>query len=194
RIADHFATFLKLVRMADCSFRRQRPDALVLIDYPGFNWWLAKRAHRLGIPVVYFVPPQLWAWAGWRVRKMRRTVDHVLTTLPFEQDWFASRGINATYVGHPYFDELQNQPLNHRFLEEQRSKPGSVVAILPGSRTQEVRENLPAFVKAAQHISDSCPGARFLVAAFNQKQHSLAADALAGTKFPVEVHHGRTPE
>src|SRR5262249_31214610 len=58
RIADHFATFLKLLRMADSFFRRHRPDAIILVDYPGFNWWIAKRAHRLGIPVVYFVPPQ----------------------------------------------------------------------------------------------------------------------------------------
>src|SRR5258708_1670147 len=156
RIADHFATFLKLIRIADAAFRSDRPDAVVLIDYPGFNWWLAKRAHRLGIPVVYFVPPQLWAWAGWRVRKMRRTVDHVLCTLPFEQDWYAAHGVNATYIGHPYFDELQRQPLDTVFLTDQRGKLGPVVALLPGSRTQEVTDNLPSFAKAAQRVHAQC--------------------------------------
>jgi lipid-A-disaccharide synthase len=194
RIADHLATFLKLIRTADHSFRRRRPDAVILIDYPGLNWWIAKRAHRLGIPVVYFVPPQLWAWAGWRVGKMRRTVDHVLCTLPFEQDWYATRGVNATYIGHPYFDELQHQPLDAAFLADQRRKPGPVLALLPGSRTQEVTDNLPSFAKTAQRVHMQCPEARFLVASFNEKQRQMAAAMFAGTGMPVETHCGRTPE
>src|SRR5262245_7147261 len=75
RVFDHAGTFIRLVGEAERCFRRRRPDAVVLIDYPGFNWWIARRAHEQGIPVFYFVPPQLWAWAGWRVRKMRRWVD-----------------------------------------------------------------------------------------------------------------------
>src|SRR5205807_2553008 len=85
-------TFLQLLSRADRCFRHQRPDAVVLIDYPGFNWWLARRAHFHGVPVFYFVPPQLWGWAGWRVNKMRRFVDHVLCNLPFEIDWYRARG------------------------------------------------------------------------------------------------------
>lgn len=194
RIADHLATFLKLVRTADYSFRRQRPDALVLVDYPGFNWWLAKRAHRLGIPVVYFVPPQIWAWAAWRIRKMRRTVDHVLCALPFEYDWYTARGVNATYVGHPYFDELQRQTLDTRFLASQRERAGTVVAILPGSRTQELNENLPCFKMAAERVSRRCPDARFLIAAFNENQRRLAEAGFANSPVPVESYCGRTPE
>src|SRR5262249_9191070 len=194
RIADHFATFLKLVRMADCSFRRQRPDALVLIDYPGFNWWLAKRAHRLEIPVVYFVPPQIWAWAGWRVRKMRRTVDHVLCTLPFEHNWYTARGVNAAYIGHPYFDELQRQLLDDEFLAKQRGRQRPIVAILPGSRTQELNENLPSFKRAAERVYARCPEARFLVAAFNENQRRMAETIFTDAPFPVEAHCGRTSE
>ena len=83
RAMAHLPTFFKLGRRAEVYFRSRRPDALVLIDYPGFNFALAKRAHRVGVPVYYFVPPQLWAWAGWRVSKMRRCVRTVMTALPF---------------------------------------------------------------------------------------------------------------
>src|SRR5262245_1306898 len=122
-------TFYRVLDLADASFRDHRPDAVVLIDYPGFHWHLAKRARAHGIPVIYFVPPQLWAWAGWRVRKMRRSVDHVLCTLPFEPAWYAQRNVAAEYVGHPYFDELARQQVDEQFLVEQRSRPGPVVAI-----------------------------------------------------------------
>ena len=82
RVLANAHVFLGLASRADRYFRHHRPDAVILIDYPGFNWWMARRAHFHGIPVFYFVPPQLWAWAGWRVSKMRRWVDHVLCSLP----------------------------------------------------------------------------------------------------------------
>src|SRR6476660_9768645 len=114
--------FMGLISQADRYFRHQRPDAVVLIDYPGFNWWIARRAHYHGIPVFYFVPPQLWGWAGWRVEKVRKWVDHVLCSLPFEEQWYHDRGITgARYVGHPFFDELPRQRLDQAFLDEQRA-------------------------------------------------------------------------
>src|SRR5262249_18528034 len=146
------------------------PDAVILIDYPGFNWWLARRAHFHGIPVFYFVPPQLWGWAGWRVGKMRRFVGHVLCLLPFEEGWYHARGVRAHYVGHPYFDELTSQRLDPVFVAQQRSRPGPVVALLPGSRTQEVERNLPTLIRAAFHIYRAQPEVRFLVACFKAAQ------------------------
>src|SRR5262245_15701133 len=99
RVLVNAVKFLQLLSQADRYFRHHRPDAVVLIDYPGFNWWIARRAKAHGIPVFYFVPPQLWAWAGWRVKKMRRFVDHVLCSLPFEEPWYQARGVAAHYVG-----------------------------------------------------------------------------------------------
>ena len=104
--------FWDLVGRADRYFCHQRPDAVILIDYPGFNWWIARRAKKHGIPVFYYGTPQLWAWASWRVRKMRRYVDHVLCKLPFEVQWYQERGCSATYLGHPYFDQLQQEQLD----------------------------------------------------------------------------------
>ncbi len=85
-------TFIRLVFMADRYFRDNRPDAVVLVDYPGLHWWIASRAKARGIPVFYFVPPQIWAWGGWRVRKVRESIDQVLCSLPFEPAWYHAAG------------------------------------------------------------------------------------------------------
>src|SRR4051794_21185481 len=122
RVLAKAPTFLALLSQADRYFSRHRPDAVVLIDYPGFNWWLARRAHFHGIPVYYFVPPQLWAWAGWRVDKMRRWVDQVLCALPFEEPWYRERGVAAHYVGHPYFDALARQSFDEALVAEQSAR------------------------------------------------------------------------
>jgi lipid-A-disaccharide synthase len=188
-------TFLHLLGRADRYFRHQRPDAVVLIDYPGFNWWLARRAHFHGIPVFYFAPPQLWAWAGWRVKKMRRLVDHVLCTLPFEQAWYAARGVEAHFVGHPYFDELPRQQLDPAFLEGQRGPGGEIIGLLPGSRKQELERNLSTLVRSATAIHRTRPDCRFLVACL-RPDHKDMVDAYLRRHpgVPIETHAGRTPE
>jgi len=186
--------FWALAGRADRYFRHHRPDAVVLIDYPGFNWWIARRAKAHGIPVFYYGAPQLWAWAGWRVKKMRRFVDHVLCKLPFEEAWYRERGCNATFVGHPYFDQLRAEQLDVAFIERQRSASGPLVAILPGSRTQEVRSNFGYFLKAAKLVHGRVPRVRFAVAAFKPSQAELIREAAAGSGLPIEVHIGRTAE
>ncbi|MBN2217396.1 MAG: lipid-A-disaccharide synthase [Pirellulales bacterium] len=186
--------FWDLASRADRYFRHHRPDAVVLIDYPGFNWWIARRAKAHGIPVFYYCPPQIWSWARWRVAKMRRFVDHVLCALPFEQTWFARHGCNATFVGHPFFDEVERRPLDEAFMRQQQSRPGRLVTILPGSRTQEVEHNLRWFLRAAALVHDQEPGARFAVAAFKPHQAEMARQQAAASGLPIEVHLGKTPE
>lgn len=194
RVLANVHVFLSLVSQADRFFRHQRPDAVVLIDYPGFNWWIARRAHFHGIPVFYFVPPQLWGWAGWRVEKMKRWVDHVLCTLPFEQAWYDERGVDAHYVGHPYFDELAQQEFDASFLAQQTAKDGTIIGILPGSRTQELDRNLSSFVRAAARIVAQRPDVRFLVACF-KSAHQTQIDAyLKSRGLPIETVVGKTAE
>jgi lipid-A-disaccharide synthase len=120
----HLRTFFRLVRQADDFFRGERPDAVVLVDYPGFNWHIARKAKAAGIPVFFYLPPQLWAWGPWRVKKMRKFVDHVLSGLPFEPDWYARRGIHAEYVGHPFFDEIAEHKIDREFCESLREVGG----------------------------------------------------------------------
>ncbi len=194
RVALNIHKFWDLACRADRYFRHHRPDAVVLIDYPGFNWWIARRAKAHGIPVFYYGVPQLWAWAGWRVKKMRKFVDHVLCKLPFEVAWYRERGCNATFVGHPYFDQLRAEQLDAAFIERLRAKGGPLVAILPGSRTQEVKGNFGYFLKAAKIVHARVPNARFAVASFKPSQSEFVQEALKGTDLPIEVHVGRTAE
>ena len=191
--------FLGLLKRADRYFAEQKPAAVVLIDYPGFNWWIARRAKKHDIPVFYYGTPQLWAWAEHRIKKMRKYVDHALCKLPFEENWFRQRGVNATYVGHPYFDELRQRPLDQEFVEKQRKTAGPLVTILPGSRDQEVASNLGAFLKTAVRISQQIPDARFAIAAFNEVQATAARGLAtelntAKRKVAIEVHTHRTAE
>jgi len=194
RVLLNLHKFWDLASRADRYFRHQRPDAVVLIDYPGFNWWIARRAKVHGIPVFYYCPPQIWAWAQWRVKKMRGLVDHVLCCLPCEQTWVREQGCNATFIGHPYFDEVRRQELDAAFMERLQHEAGPLVTILPGSRTQEVIHNLPWLVKAAELVREAVPDVRFAVAAFKPHQAEIARQAVAGRGLPIEVHGGRTPE
>lgn len=194
RALANLHVFWGLVGRADRFFRHHRPDAVVLIDYPGFNWWIARRAKAHGIPVFYYTPPQIWAWAQWRVHKMRKLADHVLCSLPFEEPWLRGHGCNATFVGHPFFDEVRRQSLDASFLARLRGLPGPLVAILPGSRTQEVTHNLKWFLRAAGHVREAVPGVRFAIASFKPHQAEIAAREVARAGLPIEIHTGRTPE
>jgi lipid-A-disaccharide synthase len=193
RVFLNLHRFWLLWRRADQFFHDHRPDAVVLIDYPGFNWWIARSAKRRGIPVFYYGVPQLWAWGSWRVNKMRRLIDHVLCKLPFEAEWFRRNGCHAVYVGHPYYDEVSQRRLDAPFVQSQRG-PGMLVTILPGSRTQEVTSNLPWFLRAAEIVRQQVPGVRFAIASFNKPQAEIARKLVRESRMPVEVFVGRTAE
>jgi lipid-A-disaccharide synthase len=187
--------FFRLLAQVEQSLKKERPDAVVLIDYPGFNWHVARKAKTLGIPVVYYGLPQVWAWASWRVAKVRKYVDHPLCKLPFEETWFRSQGCPATYIGHPYFDELQSQRLDEQFLRQFKSNDSQrLVTILPGSRRSEVTSNFASQLRAAEIIHREVPHVRFAVASYNDQQAALAAKMLDRTRLPITIIPGKTPE
>jgi lipid-A-disaccharide synthase len=165
-----------------------------LIDYPGFNWWIARKAKKHNIPVFYYGIPQVWAWAPWRVRKIRRLVDHVLCKLPFEVAWFAQRNCSATYVGHPYFDELASQQYDQAFIESMLADQRQLLTLLPGSRDQEVENNLPILLHAAQCVAAEVPEIKIAVACYNQRQSQLAQQIIDRQSIDVELFVERTPE
>ncbi len=194
RVLLNLHVFLGLLSRADRYFRHHRPDAVVLIDYPGFNWWIARRAKAHGIPVFYYSPPQVWAWARWRVNKMRRFVDHVLCGLPFEAQWYREQNCPAEFIGHPYFDELRERTLDAEFMTAQQAKSRRLVTLLPGSRTQEVTQNLPSMLAAARLIQQRLGDVRFAIAAFKEHQAEFARQQVAESGLDIEVHLGRTAE
>ena len=194
RVIKHLRTFFRAARLAQDSWAADPPDALVIIDCSGFNLPLAKRAHAAGIPVYYFMPPQVWAWRSHRVEKIRRWCSGVLTVLPFEEEWYRSRGVVTHFVGHPYFDELAAQQPDTGLVAAEQAAGGPIVGLLPGSRDQEVSMNLPLLTGAAARVSAVRPDVRYRVAAFNERQAEACRAAFAGTGLPVEVLVGRTPE
>ncbi len=189
--------FFRLVDQAEAYFKANQVDAVVLIDFPGFNWWIAKKAKKHGIPVYYYGVPQLWAWAPWRVRKIRKYVDHVLCKLPFEVEWFASRKCQATYVGHPFFDQLESQSYDEAFvaqLKEQKQKGRRLLTLLPGSRNQEILTVLPILLDSAAKVSSQLEGCDVVIASFNAKQQAMANQMLVEKGLTYETFVGKTPE
>jgi lipid-A-disaccharide synthase len=143
------------------SIRQRRPEVAVLIDFPEIHFRLAKELHRLGIPVVYFVSPQLWAWKRKRIRLVRKYIDKMLVIFPFEEPFYRERGVQAEFVGHP----LAELPLpavgREEFAAVNRLDAGKTwIGLLPGSRPKEIRDHLPVILQAAQSLHG---GFQFLI-------------------------------
>ena len=171
------------------------PDVLVPVDYPGFNLRLARRAKDLGIPVCYYVSPQVWAWAGWRVKKISRAVDHMLCLFPFERTFYEKHGVPVTYVGHPIFDALRAERRAAGFREALGVAPTDpIVGLLPGSRESEIAQNLPLMLDVARAIRKRAPEARFIVPCAHQKLRPAIDALVAGGGLPVTVLDGQARE
>jgi lipid-A-disaccharide synthase len=160
-LPDSFAMYRKLVEAAG----REKPDVLVLIDYPDFNFRLMSAVRRLGVPIVYYVSPQLWAWRPGRMHTMKTMVDRVLPIFPFEQVLYEREGVDVQFVGHPLIDLARAQTPREEFLRSidlDPSKP--VIALLPGSRPNELHRLVPILAAAVPRIASRLPGTQFVIA------------------------------
>ena len=156
---------LAMYRRLVAAARTERPDVFVAVDFPDFNFRLAAAVHRLSIPVVYYVSPQIWAWRRGRVRTLKRWVDRMLVIFPFEEALYRDAGIPVEFVGHPLLDLAQARETRGEFLTRHRLDPTApTVALLPGSRPNELRIILPIVSHAADLIAAQLPRAQFLVA------------------------------
>ena len=188
--------FFRVADIAEDIFKRGLVDGVVLVDFPGFNWHIAKRAKKYGLPVYYYLPPQLWAWGSWRIRKIRKYVDRVLCNIPFEKTWFESRGVAVDYVGHPFFDVVYSQPLAQDFIE-QWNKPQSLqVGVLPGSRQHEVHRIWPLQLEIIRRLHKEFPMVRFLVAALKDQHADWCRSQIPAIdkNLPIEFFSAKTSE
>ena len=161
-----------------------KPDVLVLIDYPGFNLRMARFAKRQGIRVVYYISPQIWAWKQSRVRQIRKYVDKMLVILPFEKDFYERFGVNVDYTGHPLLDALQhgdelNEAATFRKRHAIPDKP--LVAILPGSRQQEIKRMLQVMVEASKDF----PSHHFVVAGLSKYPREFYEQSVDGSGVTI---------
>lgn len=141
---------LRNLNICKTDIIRYKPDVVILIDYPGFNLRIAKFLKKQGIKVVYYISPQIWAWKKSRVHTIKKVVNKVLVILPFEKQFYENYGVDSEFVGHPLLDEITNKHYNSNFTTDGRS----VVALLPGSRKQEIKSVLPIMLSVADDLPD----------------------------------------
>jgi len=174
------------------ALKRLRPDLLILIDFPDFNFRVAAAARKLKIPVLYYISPQIWAWRQKRVKQIKRLVDHMAVIFPFEAAFYRKHRVPVTFVGHPLLDRIP-PPSAHESKRSDVKNP--VIGLLPGSREKEVTTLLPVMLQAAQQIYHSLPSAEFLVSCSTSIEEDLLKDifrqhagslALTIVKGPVE--------
>jgi len=144
--------------------REKRPDLVVLIDYPDFNLLLARKAKKLGIPILYYISPQVWAWRSGRVKIIRRLVDRMAVILPFESRFYAERGMMVDFVGHPLLDSVRTTMSRTEFrIRHAIPADNTMVGILPGSRKKELAAMLPIFLAAAERLATRHHSLTFLI-------------------------------
>ncbi len=162
---------------------RFKPDALILVDYPGFNLRMAKWAKKQGIKVFYYISPKLWAWKEGRVEIIRQNVDKMFVILPFEVDFYKKHSINVQYVGNPVVDAVTDFKPAERtdFLEKYTLEDKPLIALLPGSRKQEIKRMLPIMEKVQQNF----PGYQFLIAGAPSLDEKIYKQTLEQENIPV---------
>lgn len=153
-----------------------KPDLVVFVDYPGFNLRIAPFVKSLGIKTAYYISPQLWAWKEGRVKIIRQHIDLMICILPFEADWYAQRGVKAHYVGHPLLDAMAEHPFDPQVRATHQLDERPIIALLPGSRKQEIRLKLPIMLEAASRF----PEHQILVAAAPGQEAGFYQEVAAG--------------
>ena len=174
---DRIPAFIRLWRETAREFRASPPDVFVPIDSPGIHLVLARSATRAGVPVAYYVCPQIWAWGAWRVHKIRNRVDRMLTLFKFEGEVLRRGDVPHAFVGHPLVDRIEAFRPDPGFLESVGAQGTLPVALFPGSRIRVLAKNLPVMARAAARIQRSLPDACFLVPAPDEELQA-AADAV----------------
>jgi len=194
-VLTELSTFLKMKKDCIQFFKQERPCTVILIDYCGFNFYLAKAAKKLGIPVIYYVSPQLWAHGPWRVKKMKKLVDKLLVIYPFEKQFYENADIPVVYVGHPLFDEICKEGVNEGVVSELKKQFGeTIVSFLPGSRRQEIVRLLPLFLQSATQIHQTISSAQFLISCSNEQHFDLISNILKGYKINFKIVVGNIHE
>jgi lipid-A-disaccharide synthase len=189
-VLRHIPTIRRAFRRVVEAADRDRPDAAVLIDYPDFNLSLARELKRRGVPVVYYVSPQIWAWKRGRIRTIRETVSRMLVIFAFEEALYRDAGVPVSYVGHPLVDLVRPAPDRGSFLRENGLDPKRpVITLLPGSRPMEVAHNLPRLLGGVRRIVAERPDAQFLLAVAPHLDAAKTASLCAG--LPVRVIAGQ---
>lgn len=200
---EHAVMWFQVVRkiplmrrlLHDCAraMDESRPDVVVVIDSIGFNIYLAREAKRRGIPVCYYISPQLWAHAAWRVKKLKRLVDQMIVVYPFETEFYEQHGLPVAFVGHPIVDDLAATEVDEDAVAELQ-RGGDLVGLFPGSRRQEVERILPVLLDAAARIENHAGSTSFAIGCASEAEGRLAREMAERSRIDADVLVGRTRE
>lgn len=185
-VLKHLGSIMGFMRTVKAEISANRPDALILIDYPSFNLRVAEYAHSIGIPVFYFISPKVWAWKEFRIKQIKKCVDHMFSILPFEVSFYKKHNYAVQYVGNPTVKEIAEASLTFRSCNEFLAANGCsvgkpIIALVPGSRVKEIKDNLPSMVAAASRHPDYTA----IIAGAPGIDHSLYAHVLGDYDMPV---------
>ncbi|MDR0368071.1 MAG: lipid-A-disaccharide synthase [Bacteroidales bacterium] len=181
-VALNLRTILRNLKFCEEDILAYNPDVVILVDYPGFNLMMAEFLHKKQIKTFYYISPQVWAWHKSRIKNIKKYVDELFVILPFEKVFYADHGMNAHYLGHPLLDVVKNTSTDPTFRQQNHLSERPVVALLPGSRKQEILRVLPTMLKACRHID----GCQFVIAGVENHRNlyrELNKDALAEVVF-----------
>ncbi|MEP7169518.1 MAG: lipid-A-disaccharide synthase [Bacteroidota bacterium] len=153
-VIANLKTILTNIEFCKNDLMKYQPDALILVDYPGFNLRIAKFAHSIGIKVFYYISPQVWAWKQSRVHAIKKTVDRMFVILPFEKDFYKKFDYDVSFVGHPLLDVIEEEKATDNFLLKDNLTDKPVIALLPGSRKQEITTMLPVMMSVQNDFKE----------------------------------------
>lgn len=161
--------------------KQKRPALVILVDFPDFNFWVARLAKWHGIPVMYYISPQVWAWRSYRVRTIARLVDRMVVIFPFEVEFYQKRGVPVDFVGHPLCETLPDLPPREELLRSWGLDPHRLtLALLPGSRASEIQRHLPLMLAGAEYVRRAVPEIQFVLPLASTAPQDLVKAIIAG--------------
>ncbi|MHC4131963.1 MAG: lipid-A-disaccharide synthase [Planctomycetota bacterium] len=173
--------FFRLIQRTKQYLIKNKPDLVVVCDSPAFNFHVAKHARKAGIKTLYYVAPQLWAWASWRIHKLQKSCDKLACILPFEENWFRERGVNAEFVGNPLLDEVGSALKSNQKSYEGFSPERATIALLPGSRNAEIESLWMPMQQVVLKLKKRYPNLKVVTVAVDEERKSiLASSAISG--------------
>jgi lipid-A-disaccharide synthase len=188
-IVEHYNHIKTVFHRLIAEAEKRRPDVVVLMDYPGFNLRFAKKMKALGIPVVYYITPQIWAWRKGRIRTIQECCDQVFVLFPFELTFFEKAGVRAQFVGHPLLDEMDPKYLDPGYRKIQRNKFGIsddqvVIGLMPGSRRGEIERHLDIQIEVARRLYKNHPNVRILLMCAPTVDKEKLQEKMQDVRFP----------
>lgn len=173
-VLKHLWTFKKIFEKLSALLEKRRPDAVILVDYPGFNLRFAKIAKEKNIPVIYYISPQIWAWGENRIHDIKKCVDKMIVIFGFEEIIYKEAGVKVSFVGHPFLDIVKPAWKKEETIKTCHLKHDSVkIALMPGSRKKEIEKHLPSMLGACKIIKDKIPNVEFILSRIKELDQNI---------------------